>query len=645
MYRIRTAAGAETNYSSLEEFTVAVRRGAVHPEDEIFHTRANRWLDVKSHPHYRSALDGHAPAPAAPAAPAPAPPAQTQVQHRPAFSTSPAPQAPAPRAVQAPAPTHAPAQPQARAQVFERPAAPAPKPMAQTQVHPQLQPQAVARVEAPAAPAPAPFQPPAKSKDLTFVDTGIAPTVGHPRAPVAEVAAPPARKTELKPAAKPAPVAKSTNEFDFLVMDGGIESPVRTSAGHKAIPEEFGLLFDDQDSIEPHAPAKPFTEKHASKGPKSGKQQAIVIPDAEATAPAPVVPGAPAPIASGEPAAAETPAPAPEPSHGSSWATGSRTNYLGGGIALLVIVGGLLAWKPWKGGPSDVGPTQVAAQSSAPVSSDPDPNSLITPASATTPPLGSVTGAGAAIPAATKPGTSATKPTETAPTDSAKPEVVVAARPDFGGAVPISGEISIGTDVGTRNASAAVAPSELVRRLAAAQKDAQLDLNGRLVTLGFRGVINPSRLGSPALVAAARTAWTGGVDAIRTYRARIARIEKAYEDSVLSSQRAQKWPGDEMRAWAGRQSLSEPSDASQLSDLMFTQVGEGLEILGSMPGEYTIKGDKISFKDAASATRFASIRGWVEQRMATWSSTPESARPYSVSATLRALGDGFPAVE
>jgi hypothetical protein len=637
MYRIRTAAGTETNYSSLEEFTVAVRRGEVHPEDEIFHTRANRWLDVKSHPHYRSALDGHTPAPAAPTA-SPAAPSHTQL--RPALSASPAPQSPAPRPGHAPSPAAA---PQARAQVFERPAAAAPRQVAQTQVHPQLQPQAAARSE---APAPAPYRP-AKSKELTFVDTGVAPTVGRPNLPAVELAPPPMQKTELKPAAKPAPIAKSTgNEMDFLIMDGGIESPVRTSAGHKTIPEEFGLLFDQQ-SVEPQAPDTPTGGKKAAAGARSGKQQAIVIPPDTAAAvsspaaqPAPAAPAPHAEQATDAPAAA----PAPDMTSESTWSTGARTNYLGGGIALLVIVGGLLAWKPWKAGGDDTAPPPIAAQSAEPVTSDPDPSSLITPASASTPPIGSLDGAGAAIPPATRPGTG--KEATEVPVDSAKPEVVVAARPDFGGGgVPVSGDISIGTDVGTRGSANAVAPSELVRRLAAAQKDAQLDLNGRLATLGFRGVINPARLGTPALVAAARTAWTGGVDAIRSYRARIARTEKAYEDSVLTSQRSQKWPGDEMRAWAGRQSLAEPSDASQLSDLMFTQVSEGLEILSSMPGDYTIKGDKISFKEAAGATRYASIRGWVEQRMATWASTPESARPYSVSATLRALGDGFPAVE
>lgn len=623
MYRIRSAAGAEANYSSLEEFTAAVRRGLVAPEDEIFHTRANRWLDVKSHPHYRTALEG-------------APPA-----------------APTPRPMAAPSPHHAPAPSQSRAQVFERPSAPVAKPVQHTEVHPRLQPQVAAPVVAagPKAPAPqpAPYTPPAKSKELTFVDTGIAPTVGRPNAPAVDLAPPPApapvvQRTELRPAAKPAPVAKTTgDEFDFLIMDGGIESPVRTSAGHKTIPEEVNLLFEAQ-SVEPQAPVT----APKAKAPKSGKQHAVVIPEAAA----PVAPAAPAPAPTPAPSAQVEPAPAPDAhvapatdAPASSWTTGSRTNYLGGGIALVVIAVGLLAWKPWKsnGAPS-AEPQQIAAQSSpSPASYDPTPNSLVTPASATTPPVGAMTGAGAVVAPPAKPAAKAADTPAAVDSGKKSDDIVVPARPDFGGTIPVTGDISIGSDVGTKSSTGAVAPSELVRRLHAAQKDAQLELNGRLVNLGFRGVINPARLSTPALVAAARSAWSGGVEAIRTYRSRIARLEKAYEDSVLTSQRAQRWSGSEMSAWATRQSLSEPSDASQLSDLMFTQVSEGLELLAST--DYTIKGDKITFKEPASATRYTSIRGWVEQRRATWASTPESARPYSISATLRALGDGFPSVE
>lgn len=333
-------------------------------------------------------------------------------------------------------------------------------------------------------------------------------------------------------------------------------------------------------------------------------------------------------------------APAPEPT---SWATGSKPNYLGGGIALIVIVVGLLAWRPWKATNGDVA-VQTTTDSAMPVF-NPMGSSLVTPVSASTPPETVPAGLTQPIaartpelPAAAEPG-----PVPDTPVDSTKEDVVLAAgNTNFGGGV---GTIDVVTEATTGAATSAIAPSELVRRLEAGQREVQQELNSRLGTIGFRGVINPARLSTPALLAAATTAWSGGVEAIRNYRSRIARMEKAYEDSVLAVQRTQRWSAKEMSAWASRQSLAEPSDASQLSDLMFAQVSEGLEILTALPGDYSIKGDKISFKNATSATRYTSIRGWAEQRMATWSATPESARPYSISAMLRALGDGFPAVE
>jgi hypothetical protein len=279
--------------------------------------------------------------------------------------------------------------------------------------------------------------------------------------------------------------------------------------------------------------------------------------------------------------------------------------------------------------------------------------SLVTPASATAPPVHDNGPPAAALLSPAAPTAPAGKTPAPVPdprqvaaaADSAGDQVLVGKQADFGGAVSVAADIGVASDPAAKSGGTSVAPSELVRRLEAAQHDAQLDLTGRLGTIGFRGVINPSRLGTPALIAAATSAWSGGVDAIRGYRARIARVEKAYEDSVLTAQRSQRWSPAEMRAWATRQSLSEPNESSQLLDLMFSQVSEGLEILAALPGDYTIKGDHIAFKNTASATRYASIRGWVEQRQTNWAGTPEGARPYTVSATLRALGDGFPAVE
>ena len=100
-----------------------------------------------------------------------------------------------------------------------------------------------------------------------------------------------------------------------------------------------------------------------------------------------------------------------------------------------------------------------------------------------------------------------------------------------------------------------------------------------------------------------------------------------------------------MRAWGSRQSLSETAETAQLADLMISQVTEGLELLAALDGKYQIKGDRIIFSNAGSIPRYLSIRTWVDQRMGAWQATPENARPYTLNAILRALGEGFPAAQ
>jgi hypothetical protein len=227
---------------------------------------------------------------------------------------------------------------------------------------------------------------------------------------------------------------------------------------------------------------------------------------------------------------------------------------------------------------------------------------------------------------------------------SSKDQIIAAAKPNFQNDVPVTtGDLDLGTDLSPAANSAAVAPSELARRLEAAEKQAQQDLTGRLAS--FHAVIPASRLGSSDGVSQAKSAWNAGADAIHQYRARIARLEQAYEDSVLASQRAQRWSGPEMRGWAAHQSPAEATETSQMVDLMLSQVNEALDLLAATDGQYEIKGGTVRFKNPASGTRYLSVRTWVEQRMQSWSATPEAARPRTVSLLLKALGDGLPAVE
>jgi hypothetical protein len=232
-----------------------------------------------------------------------------------------------------------------------------------------------------------------------------------------------------------------------------------------------------------------------------------------------------------------------------------------------------------------------------------------------------------------------------APTDSAQSdEIVAAVRPDFRSAkLDVSApdvEVASITSGGS-----GVAPSELTRRYGVAASAVRQDLYGKLMAAGFIRIFSASRLSSSEGITEAASAWSTGSEAIAQYRTKIARIEKAYDDSVLASQRSGKWPPSELRAWAGRTSFVEPSDLTQASDLMFKQVSDVLALLDKQQGQFEVKGGAFAFKDLNAKQEYNAKRIWIAQRMDSWSSTPESARPLTVTQILKALGDGLPGVQ
>ena len=57
MYRIRRESGEEVTFGSVDEFGAAVAAGVVTAKAEIFHARAEKWLPIASHPHFKLAHD------------------------------------------------------------------------------------------------------------------------------------------------------------------------------------------------------------------------------------------------------------------------------------------------------------------------------------------------------------------------------------------------------------------------------------------------------------------------------------------------------------------------------------------------------------------------------------------------------------
>lgn len=119
MYRIKLTSGDEANYGSIDELAQAVKAGTVTDTAAIYHARAEKWLPIASHPHYKMAKDRVMPRTASAAAARPATtggqpaqrppitasgqrPAITASGQRPAMPGAPRQAIPAPRATTAP---------------------------------------------------------------------------------------------------------------------------------------------------------------------------------------------------------------------------------------------------------------------------------------------------------------------------------------------------------------------------------------------------------------------------------------------------------------------------------------------------------------------------------------------------------------
>lgn len=408
MYRIRRESGDEIALGSIDEFAAAVAAGTITAKAEIYHARAERWLPIASHPHFKMAQDrisnpaasrapravtasGQRPAitgsaPAAPSAPVPPAPRPQQPQLRVVRTESPAATAVAPKA----APRWTAPQRSAATATAPKPSvapAPAPEPeptelrlvQADAIVSP---PEPVAEMEfellpVEAAPVPEPVAP-APELVAQAPEAAPAPELVAPEAPVAEAVMP-------EPVVAAAPVAETETVVERTPPEVQLVSHEDKPAAERA---EVEFIHPDR--------SMPVITKHE-------------LPQLEI----------PAPIQ--DFATTEAPAPAPR----------SRAPlFIGIGVAAAAAAA--IAFFALK--PSPAAPTTVAA---TPVSQAPAPS--VAPSAAPTPvaatpapatPTGSSAGLGGDAPRKKRSSDDAT-----AKTDGLEPppEEVIPAAPKLGG--------------------------------------------------------------------------------------------------------------------------------------------------------------------------------------------------------------------
>ena len=294
--------------------------------------------------------------------------------------------------------------------------------------------------------------------------------------------------------------------------------------------------------------------------------------------------------------------------------------------------------------------TELSASTNAPSASPAPAVSVPEPTTAAPAPSATRAAAPASTPAPVRPApapATATAPAP-APGESAvptAPQLVAAPKVDLNVS---TANLDLSPDVlGSSTASGSgprLTPTELATHYTAAYGLARAQLDARMTQVGFENLLAPSRLASRSSLEGARDALTAASQAMKDYRSRTDRIERAYQDSLVQLQRGGRAGPKDVSAAAAKLTLQEPRDAAESADLLLNQMDNALALLIAQEGNYRLSAGTIAFSDASAGREYASLRTWLAGRTDTWAGTPAVAVPPTIRHLLAAIGGGLPRV-
>jgi hypothetical protein len=583
MYRIRTAAGQEQVYRSIQELTAGVQRGEVTAEAEIYHQRTERWLSIQSHPHYKMAAEGGTAAR----------PSRLKLT-RPSSPVATSGVRPTPPAAQQPGgtdleelnrllvlldPLPTPAQ---RAE----PAAPAPPALSLI------------------APSPAPI-PPVSADDQPVFGTML-------------------RLEDLEPMPKPesSPPVLEVIRDDRVVSE---EEPVPEAAAPTPIevveeiaPTDLGLPIEIRLDEIPVPEVEMVADADLEQANDFMSAEASVVPVEAREDDAPAVqamrPAAVAPVES-----ARSYADAPEPVLHLAPVTRRRKPMLF--VAAAAVIALLaFAFMNWNSDGNEgmvtlasaTAPSSgLAATPTEPTPADPEP----LPARLTATPV-------------------ASRGTSAAARDSVQQAPILPSAPS----IDLSG-------AGTDQVVAGMGPSRsgtgdaaaLARGYAAAYAALDREFSAQMDRTGLVRLFSQTQLTTANGLAGARSALDAAGAAVRQYHAREASIERAYQDSARTVERAGASAAD-LRDWMTHPVLKESQEEAGESGRLIGQIDAVFALLQSQAGHYRVDGNTIRFDDADAAARYTDLQSWITRRMEHWSGQPASSVPTTLQPLLEGIG-------
>ena len=591
MYRIRTASGQEQLYRSIQELTAGVQRGEVTAEAEIYHQRSERWLSIQTHPHYKMAADGGATTPRS----------QRLKLTRPATPAPTSGVRPTPPAAQQPGQTDL--EELNRLLVLLDPL---PTPAQRAEPEPPAVPPALSLVRSGPAPVPSMSadDQPQFGTMLRLEDLEPMPKAEPPQKQQLPEALEVIRDDRVLPDEEPATVTAALE-------------PVETAA--EFVSSDFGLPVEIRLDEIPVPDVVLAAEPELEQAPDFIGAEASILPAEESPVPVDFAP-VPAPeyVASESiPSSYETPEPTAEPEP-----IARRRKPMLYVAAAAVIAMLIFAF--------------MSRQSNG-------NEGMVTLASATAPSAGLT--AAPSQPAHTTPDSPPTTLTATpvpvrathdagpATRDSVVPGPVLPSAPS----IDLSGAGTDRVDAGPAQPRAASGEAAaLARSYASAYTGLERDFNAQMGRSGLVRLFSQTQLTTTDGLTGARSALDAAATAVRQYHAREAAIERAYQDSARSIERAGV-AGADLRDWMTHPVLKESQEAAGESVRLIGQIDAAFALLQSQAGHYRVEGTTIRFDDADAAARYTDLQSWITRRMEHWSGQPAS----SVPTTLQPLLDGI----
>jgi hypothetical protein len=155
----------------------------------------------------------------------------------------------------------------------------------------------------------------------------------------------------------------------------------------------------------------------------------------------------------------------------------------------------------------------------------------------------------------------------------------------------------------------------LLSRYLAAHDSAHTRLEAGLRVARLTRLFASSRLSPSGGVSDTRMSLAGAGNFIRVFREQQAAIETAYQDSVTTLARENRWPPKKIREWYSRPAQIEAPSLRLLGETLLASIDTLLGVLDAQAGAYKIRGSAIAFEDPHAGQTYGALRRRIKEQM------------------------------